>query len=78
MKFSFGFGKTTPNTGKVIQRYLKARLEEKRVLSEQVKRLDAQLKDKKIDKQTYKRLKDVLEINFLQQREEALEKAFKN
>ena len=78
MNFSFGFGKTTPNTGKVIQSYLKARLEEKRILSEQLKRLGAQLKDKKIDKQTYERLKDVLEINFLQQREEALEKAFKN
>jgi ribosomal protein L16 Arg81 hydroxylase len=77
MNFSFGFGRT-PNTTKVIQSYLKVRLEEKRTLSKQLQRLDAQLKEKTIDKQTYKRLKDVLEINFLKQREESLAKAFKS
>lgn len=75
MKFNFGFGRT-PNTGKVIQSYLKVRLEEKRTLSKQLEILEAQYKGRTIDKQTYKRLKEVLEINFIQQREEALAKTF--
>ena len=77
VNFNFGFGRT-PNTGKVIQGYLKVRLEEKRTLRDQLERLDAQLKDNTLDQETYERLKDVLEINFLKQREERLAKTFKS
>ena len=42
----------------------------------QVERLDAQLQNETIDQHTYERLRDVLEMNFIKQRDEALEKAF--
>ena len=57
---------------------MKVRAKEKRILDNQLKRLDVQLQKEEIDQHTYERLKDVLEINFIKQREDALEKAFKN
>jgi hypothetical protein len=76
MDLGFGFNKTNKQV-KFIQNYIKERVKENKLLNEQLKRLDTQLHDKSIDKYTYDRLRDVIEINFIKQREEALEKAFK-
>jgi len=66
------------NTSKIIRDYLKERVKEKQVINEQIKRLNAQLNKETIDQLTYERLKDVLEMNYIKQREEALEKTFLN
>jgi len=75
MAFGFAMGKSS-NTVKLIRKYVKERVKENQILNDQFERLDAQLEDKTIDKYTYERLRDVLEINSIKQREEALEKAF--
>ena len=73
----FGFTlKTTNNSVKFIRKYVNQRAKEKQALNDQLKRIDSQLQNDAIDKYTYERLRDVLEINFFKQREEALEKAF--
>ena len=73
----FGFPlKRTNNQVKFIRKYVNQRAKEKRALNDQLKRIDSQLQNDTIDKYTYERLRDVLEINFFKQREEALEKAF--
>lgn len=74
MGFSFGNGKQA-KTVKFIRAYIKERVKEKRAVEEQLKRLDVQRKNKEIDKSTYERLRAILQINFLKQREETLEKA---
>ena len=63
-------------TVKLIRKYVKERMNEKRVLNDQLARLDAQLQNKTIDQHIYERFRDTLEINFIKQREEALEKTF--
>ena len=75
MAFGFGLGKSS-NAVKLIRKYVKERAKENQILNDQFERLDAQLENKSIDKYTYERLRDVLEINSIKQREEALEKAF--
>jgi hypothetical protein len=60
---------------KFIKNYIKERVKEKKAHEKQLKRLKDQRKEKKIDKSTYERLKNILQINFLKQREETLEKA---
>ena len=75
MAFGFAMGKSS-NTVKLIRKYVKERVKENQILNDQFERLGAQLEDKTIDKYTYERLRDVLEINSIKQREEALEKAF--
>ena len=74
MGFGVLFGKSN-KTVKQVQKYLQERIKEKQALNEQIKRLDTQLQNNSIDQYTYERLRDVLEINFIKQREEALEKA---
>jgi hypothetical protein len=74
MGFSFATTKTS-NTAKLINKYLKERVKEKQLFNNQIERLDKQLQDETIDEYTYERLKDVLEINFIKQRDEILEKA---
>jgi regulator of replication initiation timing len=75
MAFGFSVGKSS-NSVKLIRKYVKERVKENQNLNDQLERLDAQLESKSIDKYTYERLRDVLEINSIKQREEALEKAF--
>jgi regulator of replication initiation timing len=75
MAFGFTIGKSS-STIKLIRKYVKERVKENQTLSDQLERLDAQLEDKTIDEYTYERLRDVLEINSIKQREEALEKTF--
>jgi hypothetical protein len=75
MNLSLSLGKSTDKV-KVIRNYVKVRAKEKQILDNQLERLYVQLRKREIDKHTYERLKDVLEINFIKQREEALEKAF--
>ena len=75
MAFGFGLGKSS-NKVKLIRKYVKERVKENQTLNDQLERLDAQLENETIDKYTYERLRDVLEINSIKQREEALEKAF--
>jgi len=75
MGFSFSLGRST-NTIKFIRKYVKERAKEKRILNDQLERLDAQLQNETIDQNTYERLIEILEINCIKQRDEALEKAF--
>ena len=75
MAFGFAVGKSS-NAVKLIRKYVKERVKENQTLNDQFERLDAQLENKSIDKYTYERLRDVLEINSIKQREDALEKAF--
>ena len=76
MVFGFAFGKSKKAV-KLIQKYVKERVKENQLINSQRERLAAQLQNKTIDKDTYKRLKNVLEINSIKQREEALEKTFR-
>jgi benzoyl-CoA reductase/2-hydroxyglutaryl-CoA dehydratase subunit BcrC/BadD/HgdB len=55
---------------------VKERIKEKQILNEQLEKLDTQIQNQTIDQITHERLRDVLEINYLKQREEALEKVF--
>ena len=73
----FGFTlKRTNNSVKFIRKYVNQRAIEKQTFDDQLKRIDSQLQNDTIDKYTYERLIEVLEINFFKQREKALEKAF--
>ena len=63
------------NSVKLIKRYVKQRVKEQRVINNQLEKLNEQLQNETIDKYTYERLRDVLEITYLKQRDEALEKA---
>jgi hypothetical protein len=71
MGFHFAFWKKQ-KIGKVIGCYVNDRIKEKIAFHEQLKRLDSQLKEKTIDQQLYDRLRDILEVKFNQQREDAL------
>jgi len=62
------------NSVKLINRYVKQRVKEMRVLNDQLERLNQQLQNETIDEYTYERFRDVLEITYLKQRDEALEK----
>jgi len=75
MAFGFAMWKSN-NSVKLIRKYVKERVKENQILNDQLERLDAQLEDETIDEYTYERLRDVLEINSIKQRDEALEKAF--
>ena|GEM_PF-6330713 len=75
MVFSFPFGKSKKAV-KLIREYVKERVKENQLIKSQFERLDDQLENKIIDKDTYKRLRNVLEIYSIRQREEALEKTF--
>lgn len=59
---------------KLISNYISFRIKGKRVFNEQVKRLDNMLQEKVIKKDTYERLRIVLEVNNLQQQQEKWEK----
>ena len=74
---AFGFTLSKPNnTVKFIRKYVKERVKEKQILHEQLERLNVQLLNDAIDQYTFERLKGVIEINFMRQRDEAVEKAF--
>ena len=75
MSFHFTAERKT-NTLKLIRNYVKERVKEKQAIAKQFERLEAQLQNETIDQYTYERLRDVLEINFTKQRDEALQKAF--
>ena len=75
MVFGFPLGKSKKAV-KLIRKYVKERAKENQLISSQFERLDAQLENKTIDKDTYKRLRNVLEIYSIRQREDALEKTF--
>jgi ribosome-associated translation inhibitor RaiA len=73
MGFNFSFGKKK-KIGKSIRTYVADRVKEKRSFEKQLERLEAQLQNETVDQDTYERFRDVLEINFVKQREEALER----
>ena len=64
------------NSIRLIRKYVKEREREKQTFCDQSRRLESQLQNNTIDEYTYHRLKTVLEINFIKQREETLEKIF--
>lgn len=57
--------------GKSIRAYVTSRVKEKRAFEEQLKRLEAQLQNKTLDQDLYERMREILEINFVQQGDEA-------
>jgi hypothetical protein len=69
MGFSLPFGKQW-KMQKLIGRYVKARVREKRAFEEQIRRLDAQLHDKQINKQIHERLRGILETQYYQKQQE--------
>ncbi|UCC58456.1 MAG: hypothetical protein JSW14_00575 [Candidatus Bathyarchaeum sp.] len=54
----------------LIKSYVSFRVKERRVFNEQLKRLDDQLHDKKIDPDTHERLRDVLEAKYYREQQE--------
>ena len=56
---------------KLARAYMKDRLKQRETLNKQLEILGAQLRNKTVDKNTYARLKNVLEINFAKRSEEA-------
>lgn len=72
MNFPFDFRKKKKNR-KLIVAYVEDRVKEKRSFEQQLERLKLQLQNKTLDQETYEQLRDVLEFNFVQQREEARE-----
>ena len=72
MNFPFDFRKKK-KIRKLIVAYVEDRVKEKRSFEQQLERLKVQLRNKTVDQDTYERLRDVLEFNFVQQREEARE-----
>ena len=70
MGFRIAFGKTN-KMGKYIGHYISDRMKEKRAYERQLKKFDAQLEKNTINKQIHDRLREDLEIEFIQQREEA-------
>jgi acetyl-CoA carboxylase alpha subunit len=80
MGFHSVFGKKK-KIGKSIRTFVKKRVNEKRGFEEQLERLEAQLENKTLDQFTYERMRDILKINFVQQREEArtyIQNTFRN
>lgn len=70
MGFKLGFWKKK-KMEKSIRAYMISRVRETRSFQEQLKRLEFQLQNKTLDRFTYERMRDVLEINFVQQQEES-------
>lgn len=56
---------------KLARAYMKDRLKQREIFAKQLEILDAQLRNKTIDKNTHARLKKVLEINSAKRSEEA-------
>ncbi len=56
---------------KLARAYMRDRLKQRETVGKQLEILDTQLRNKAIDKNTYSRLKKVLEINFAKQSEKA-------
>jgi len=71
MGLHLGFGRKK-KIGKLIGNYIKARVKEKRAFEKELEELDVWLHGKIIDQDAYQRMKDVLEVGFTRQREEAL------
>jgi uncharacterized membrane protein YheB (UPF0754 family) len=70
MGFKLAFGKKK-KMERSIRAYVTRRLKEKRSFQEQLKRLEFQLQNNMLDKFSYERMREVLEINFVQQQEES-------
>ncbi|UCH32461.1 MAG: hypothetical protein JSV05_03535 [Candidatus Bathyarchaeota archaeon] len=73
MGFNLSLGKKK-KIGKSIRDYVADRVKEKRSFEKQLERLEAELQNETVDQDTYERFRDVLEINFVKQREEKLER----
>ncbi len=69
MGFTLSFGKKR-KFRKLISDYVNSRAKEKRVFQKQIERLDAQLRNKIVEQETYERLKILLEAKHLQLQQE--------
>lgn len=56
---------------KLMRTYVRNRLKQEKIFTLELEKLEALLRDKSIDQDTYARLRQILDINFAQQREEA-------
>jgi len=70
MVFKFSFWKKK-KIGKSIRAYVTGRVKEKRSFEEQLERLEVQLQSKILDQFTFERMRDILEVSFVQQQEES-------
>jgi hypothetical protein len=68
--FSFVFGKKK-KLRKSIRTYVADRAKEKRSFEQQLERLEAQLLNKTLDQDSYERMRDILEVSFVQEQEES-------
>jgi len=75
MGFGLSFRKNT-NQVKLIREYIKARNKENQIINGQLRRINEQKRNKTIDLNTYERLRDLLEMNSIQKKEESFEKIF--
>lgn len=75
MLLIFGFRKRD-NSVKIIRNYIKQRAKEKNILNGQIEILETQFREGSIDKDIYERSRDIIEIQFLIQRDERIQKAF--
>ena len=71
MAFHFGF-KKRKKISEFIGEYIEAKMKERRAFEKELEKLDVWLRDNIIDHETYQRMKDVLEVAFVRQREKAL------
>jgi hypothetical protein len=62
--------KTKMAMDKSVRNYIRSRVEKKRAFKEQKKLLDAQLRAKKIELDTFERLNDILETEYYKQQVE--------
>ena len=75
MFLGFGFRKRD-NSVKIIRNYIEQRIKEKKILNDQIRILETQLQEGSIDEDIYERSRDIIEIQFLIQRDERIQKVF--
>ena len=57
--------------GNSVCAYVRGRVKQKRAFEQQLERLEAQLLNKTLDQDSYERMRDILEVSFVQQQEES-------
>ncbi len=80
MGFGSSFSKKA-KMQKLIGNYVKRRIKERTAFNQQIKWLDTQLNDEKIDQDTYERFRQILEIKDLEKQQEGwvkIQKKFRN
>ena len=69
MEFSLALGKKG-KMRRLVRNYVDHRIKEKKILSQQIERLETQLHSNSIEKPTYERLRVILETQYYQKQQE--------